>query len=1059
MLYHRGFYHDVEALHFKIVTLCALFALSTFGPCTITGTHNPIAYDLNSGENSNQFPPQTSLPKLTLENICKRSDLFCFPSTLSGFFTDFHTQEANLSGLSRVKPVLEKSTPSVNNLTWSTNHGNFQLPNGNIVSCSLEYQENPQIDENDTKDESFIIKSTHVNDFSSPHIQISHHILDWGQKYLHSPSITFLTLQNLQNHSFLNIFEPYSTNLQFYPCNNTEFNLSPGEIASICFIFFPKSLGLSSGHLILQTNLGGFLIQTRGFAIESPYTIHPSVSGKFNNFVSIFNPSEKVLHLKEVSFRVSFSSGNISYSIKGVCSVKNHNDSDKFSFEEWLEVKIGQHGQTGRPIIAIRPQKWTVGSNRDESILELEFPYNSQAKTVFGSFCVQLQDLDTIVVEEEFGGQSRLLVSLNVLVPCDANGTITVSLMVENDGPEVVKIFKIREIGDNFESLKTKFVEGLILFPYSVTQVGILTYVVNQDANLHCKLLVETNKSDAPDLEISCSDIVGLCSWEKSDGVLNYDNVDRVLPLLGIKVTETTKSDESVLGNWKSQGTNNKMSILNNNNNELTFPIVHVNTHQSKYINVINPSNQPVIMQLLLNSGEIITNCQKSDQILHPSSFLNSQITPSRYGFSIPQHAVTEAYVPPHKKAILGPVFFHPSSRCEWKSSALVRNNLSGVEWVSLRGSGGSPGLVLLNGSDPDPVPVHTVKLEHRGFGQRSVKILFVKNTGDLPVEVEKVSVSGTKCELDGFFVRDCNGFGLLPGESRNVMVSFRADFCAGIVRRELEFVMSGGILVVPVEVGISSPMLTICKRSHVLMKLKKFVLAVLVFGFLILMACSCTVSFVIRDGDLSKMPSGKEDCSSDVCPKPETVKMKVQPPETAKEVAVVEAAKPENLTVKTGKDKSRRRKKKRVSGSNPGLISQFEVSSSHSSNSTPSSPLSPPSSLTPKRSAELSLSQHVRAKSPVKRSTVPLVKEEPSLSSLSVAPVRSPGPQARAPGAERKVVNLESSAYDPRYKYNIWDDHLRVLPTIPEDNNFGSLFAMSPQELFTNVSRKQNDQ
>ncbi|CAH1421068.1 unnamed protein product [Lactuca virosa] len=941
MLYHRGFYHDVEALHFKIVTLCALFALSTFGPCTITGTHNPIAYDLNSG-------------------------------------------------LSRVKPVLEKSTPSVNNLTWSTNHGNFQLPNGNIVSCSLEYQENPQIDENDTKDESFRIKSTHVNDFSSPHVQISHHILDWGQKYLHSPSITFLTLQNLQNNSFLNIFEPYSTNLQFYPCNNTEFNLSPGEIASICFIFLPKSLGLSSGHLILQTNLGGFLIQTRGFAIESPYTIHPSISGKFNNFVSIFNPSENVLLLEEVSFQVSFSSGNISYSIKGICSVKDHNDSDKFSFEEWLEVKIGQlgqHGQTGQPLIAIRPQKWTVGSNRDEPILELEFPYNSQAKTVFGSFCVQLQDLDTIVVEEEFGGQSRLLVSLNVLVPCDANGTMTVSLMVENDGPEVVKIFKIREIGDNFESLKTKFVEGLILFPYSVTQVGIVTYVVNQDANLHCKLLVETNKSDAPELEISCSDIVGLCSWEKSDGVLNYDNVDRVLPLLGIKVTETTKSDESVLGNWKSQGTNNKMSILNNNKKELAFPIVHVNTHQSKYINVINPSNQPVIMQLLLNSGEIITNCQKSDQILHPSSFLNSQITPSRYGFSIPQHAVTEAYVPPHKKAILGPVLFHPSSRCEWKSSALVRNNLSGVEWVSLRGSGGSPGLVLLNGSDP--VPVHTVKLEHRGFGQRSVKILFAKNTGDLPVEVEKVSVSGTKCELDGFFVRDCNRFGLLPGESRNVMVSFRADFCAVIVRRELEFVMSGGILVVPVEVGISTPMLTICKRSHVLMKLKKFVLAVFVFGFLILMACSCTVSFVIRDGDLSKMPSGKEDCSSDVCPKPETVKMKVQPPETAKEVAVVEAAKPENLTVKTGKDKSRRRKKKRLSGSNPGLISQFEVSSSHSSNSTPSSPLSPPSSLTPKRSAELSLSQHVRAKSPVKRSTVPLVKEEPS---LSVAPVRSPG-------------------------------------------------------------------
>lgn len=285
MFYHRGFSHDAEALHFKIVTLCALFALSTFGPCTITGTHNPTGYDLNSGESRNQIPPQTSLPKLNLENICKQSDLFCFPSTLSGFFTDFHSQEANLSGLSQVKQddtSLEKSTPPMNNnnLTWSTNHGNFHLSNGNIVSCSLEYQESVKTKKNNPKEESFRIKSNHVNDFSSPHVQISHHILDWGQKYLHSPSLSFLTIENKQNHSFLNIFEPYSTNLQFYPCNHTEINLAPGEIASLCFIFLPKYLGLSSGHLILQTSSGGFLIRARGFAVESPYTIHQSVTKK-----------------------------------------------------------------------------------------------------------------------------------------------------------------------------------------------------------------------------------------------------------------------------------------------------------------------------------------------------------------------------------------------------------------------------------------------------------------------------------------------------------------------------------------------------------------------------------------------------------------------------------------------------------------------------------------------------------------------------------------------------------------------------------------------------------
>ncbi|KAL4582327.1 hypothetical protein LXL04_006874 [Taraxacum kok-saghyz] len=758
---------------------------------------------MNSIENKNQ------IPKLNLENNCKRSDSFCFPSTLSSF-------------IKPEKTLLKKSTPPMNNHTWSTNHKK-------TASCSLKHQETTKTDENDTKDESLRIKSSIMNDFSSPNVQISHHILDWGHTHLHHPSSSFLTIQNTQNHTSITIYKPYTTNLQFYPCNHTEITLiAPGETASICFIFSPKSLGLSSGHLILQTSVGGFLIRARGFAIESPHTIQLSQ------------------------------------------------------------------------------------------------------------------------------GQSRLLASFDVLTPCDANGTVSVGLLVENDGLEVVTVVRIREIGENF--LRTKFVEGLILFPNSVTQVGVVTYSgVNRGGNLRCKLLVETNKSGGPMLEILCGDLAGICSWSRNDGVLDYEDVDRVM---GIKVTETTKSDESILRNWQSEATNNKLSVLKTNNKHLTFPIVHVNTHQSKYIHVINPTNHPVIIQLLLNSPETIHNCQTSTQILHPSSFLNSQITPSTY-FS-----------------------FHPSNRCEWKISALIRNNLSGVELVPVRGSGGLPGLVLLNGSNP----VNTLKLGHHGFGQRAV-VLFAKNTGE--------------------------------------------DLCVGIVCRELEFVMSGGVVVVPVEIG-TSMMLTTCKKSLVLTRFKKFVV---VIGCLILMACSCTVSVVIRDGNLS-----------DVCPKPETVKIQqISSPETATEVAVVEAVKPENLTVKTGKDKARRRKKKRGSGSGLGLISQIEVSSSNSSNSTPSSPLSP--FLTPKRSQELSTSQYVRDKTP----TVPPVKEvEPSAKIL--------GPKARAPGPERKAVKVESLVSDSKYKYNMWDDHLLVLPAIPEDNNFGSLFAMSPQELFTNVTFKKYD-
>ncbi|KAI3669851.1 hypothetical protein L6452_41295 [Arctium lappa] len=1127
MFYHRGVCHDIEALHLKVVALCALFCLSAFGPCTMTGTQNPVGYDeygsyrndLNSdsedvliGDGRKRITPQSSISKLNLENICKRSDLFCFPSTLSGFFADFRSSEANVSGFSGVntdETVNLGSMEAMNNLSWSSDSGKFRLLSGSVVSCSLELKEIDNSDQNETpsckrssldwktsgvnqKEESVRIKSNPMDDFSSLNVHISHSLLDWGQKYLHFPSLAFLTVENRHNHSVLNVFEPYSTDAQFYPCNYSEIKLGPGEVASICFVFLPKSLGFSSAHLILQTSSGGFLIQAQGFAIEPPYVIQSSVglnyssSGKWSNIISLFNPSDKVLHLKEVTAWVSFSSGSISYSVKAICSQMDHKGSSEFSVKEWLDVKIGEIGQS---VIAIRPQNtWTVGSNSNEPILELEFPNHPQAN-IFASFCGQLlngsrDNLDTIILEAELGGKSGfydLNALLDVLIPCDANGTTSVSLLLQNNGPGLLTVVKIRAVGENSESLQTKYVEGLMLFPHSVTQVAMVTYTPDSHMNLDCKLVVETNKSDAPELVISCSDIARLCSRSNSyvgyghhDGVLNYDDAEttssngHVQPPMEKKATEVRKADESVLGNWISQGTENGMSVLNDD--EIIFPLVHVGSHQSKWISVVNPSDQPVVMQLLLNSGEIINECRGSDEILQPSSsytlVLNGHATPSRYGFSIAANALTEAYVHPHGKAVLGPIVFRPSSRCTWRSSALVRNNLSGVEWVPLRGSGGLLSLLLLDGSDP----VRNIKLKHNlpSSIDPSMKAVFAKNTGDLPLEVGRISVSGTKCGSDGFLVDSCDGFSLQPGESRKLVISYRADFCAAIVRRELELVMAGGMLIVPMEVGLSTPLLTICKRSLIWTRFKKFFLAILVSILLISMASSCSFSFTIRGRSLSKY----DERSSDVCSKPE--------PETGKEVTssslsssslskcmVVEASKPENLTVKTGKEKARRRKKKRGSGSGAGLMGQFEVLSSQSSNSTPSSPLSPASSSTPKRSSELS--PNVRARNPFKNSVVLPPQDKPP------APAKTFGPRSRAPGAERKAVKPEEgSRSEAPFTYNIWDDHLQlrvpvagslevcVMPTIAEEDNFGSLFAISPQELFQSVAEtvrfKQDD-
>lgn len=300
------------------------------------------------------------------------------------------------------------------------------------------------------------------------------------------------------------------------------------------------------------------------------------------------------------------------------------------------------------------------------------------------------------------------------------------------------------------------------------------------------------------------------------------------------------------MGNWKSQGTTSGMSVLDDH--EVVFPMVPVGTHLSKWITVKNPSQHPVVMQLILNSGVIIDECRVLDGL---SVSPTEPISLTRYGFSISETALTEALVHPYEKASFGPIFFHPSNRCGWRSSALIRNNLSGVEWLSLHGFGGSHSLVLLEGSEPVQSLEFNLNLPNAfnnstldspfdvedgtcSCSQLLSKELYAKNTGDLPVKVRKIEISGTECGLDGFRVHDCKGFALEPGESTKLLISYQTDFSAAMLQRDLELALTTGILVIPMRATLPSYMLNLCKRSVFWMRVKKLSLDLLIVVVLI---------------------------------------------------------------------------------------------------------------------------------------------------------------------------------------------------------------------------------
>ncbi|CAI9752835.1 unnamed protein product [Fraxinus pennsylvanica] len=136
-----------------------------------------------------------------------------------------------------------------------------------------------------------------------------------------------------------------------------------------------------------------------------------------------------------------------------------------------------------------------------------------------------------------------------------------------------------------------------------------------------------------------------------------------------IKAVYSREADELVLRNWKSQATASFMSVLLDDDDEVLFPAVQVGSHFSRWITVKNPSQEPVVMHLILNAGEIIGECRISDTLFQPSSssslVSNRTIAPTRYGFSIAKNALTEAFVHPYGRALLGPILFQPSNQCD----------------------------------------------------------------------------------------------------------------------------------------------------------------------------------------------------------------------------------------------------------------------------------------------------------------------------------------------------------------------------------------------------------
>ncbi|KAF7809808.1 Transmembrane protein [Senna tora] len=1052
----------------------------------------------------------------SVESVCPNTGSFCFPSTLSGYsYKEKSLKEGSVedSGSQYSRPFgveLTQDSQLPSNNSWSSDYGMFELLNGGVVSCSLNSREGI----NDVP--SFQTESGHKDDFSScggpllkqktthflpknsmmsesssfsPNVRINPTLLDWGQKYMYSPSVAYITVENTCNDGILHLYEPFSTDIQFYPCNFSEVSLGPGESALISFVFFPRCLGLSSAHLILQTSYGGFFIEAKGYASESPYGVQPllgleiSPGGRLSKNFSLFNSFDETFYVDEITAWISVSLGHNSVETEVICTINNFHAFDNILYPTIKDRLVVKSDQVGSPIVAIRPHRnWEVGPHSSETLIEIDISVGLEGK-IFGSFCLHLlsssQDKsDTIMVPIEAAVSSNsahdtagiyVSATLEALTPCDGGETVII-ISIRNDAPYLSSFVKVVEVADT-QIFHIKFMEGLLLFPNTVTQVAII-YCSHLRFKLHdlppevsnlkdnCKLLILTNDSTSRQIEIQCEDILDICFGHQrlSSVGLQYkseysESGDLRAGYVGgsmhvspnVKVIETADVEELVLGNWVSQGTAGGMSVLEDR--EVLFPMVQVGNSVSQWITVKNPSQHPVIMQLVLNSGEIIDKCKGPDGLVRPSSsgnwVLDESATPKKYGFSVPETAITEAFVHPNSHVSLGPIIFYPSDRCGWSGSALIRNNLSGVEWLSLKGFGGSLSLVLFEKSEhvqsldfnlkmPRPLNFSLsyallhMKEMTSACTHSLVKEIYAKNTGDLPLEVIRIGVSGRECALDGFKVHSCRGFVLEPGESTKLLISYQTDFSAAMVHRDLEIALATGIFLIPMKASFPYDMLSSCKKSMFWMLVKKLLLGFIVVASLVFLVFCFIFPITTALGSMDHY------CKSDNSSIPTTIQNARKTPlllHSPRKSKLSMSDKMNNLLCSVEKDTTSYGQVVKGFGNNP----------------------SPP----PRKAAS----------KPVEIPSAGFPVPGEPLTTSSLALKSTVPPHARAPGSKldvKKAVQAKDAGLADEYTYDIWGDHFSGLhlsvPTYvtpmksspAAENNFDSFFVKGPQTLMT---------
>ncbi|XP_072433108.1 transmembrane protein 131 isoform X1 [Chiloscyllium punctatum] len=260
---------------------------------------------------------------------------------------------------------------------------------------------------------------------------------------------------------------------------------------------------------------------------------------------------------------------------------------------------------------------------------------------------------------------------------------------------------------------------------------------------------------------------------------------------------------------------------LINTTRDLIFPLTNTNNTSEKELILENPADVPVFVQLLplalypnpsFVADVLMERLHLSKHANLDTKTFEFKIVSNRTSSIKSSSGFVEGY---SRQSVLNVILksgekrsmtvqFTPVYNRTVMSLIIIRNNLTVVDAVVVQGQGTTES-VKVAGKHPGPGSSLRFKINEALLKDCSDKmkmkepnftlkrVFKVENTGQLPVLVKSMEISGYICEGYGFKVVNCQEFALKPNASKDIIILFTPDFTASRVIRELRLITAGG--------------------------------------------------------------------------------------------------------------------------------------------------------------------------------------------------------------------------------------------------------------------------